>query len=68
VNFGSRGQTSRYGIFWPQPRPKDEDLLSRGFIMADLSRSDGSYYLVHDVSNQIKSLRISAANNMLLSF
>jgi len=30
VNLGSRGQTSRYGIFWPQPRPKDEDLLSRG--------------------------------------
>jgi hypothetical protein len=29
-NLGSRGQNAIYGIFWYQPKSKDEDLLKRG--------------------------------------
>jgi hypothetical protein len=29
-NLGSRGQNAIYGIFWHQPKSKDEDLLKRG--------------------------------------
>lgn len=30
MNLGSRGQNAIYGIFWHQPKSKDEDLLRRG--------------------------------------